>query len=161
LTGSQAVQFASMSVYLSGSIAPMPITGGIYSDSSGSPGSSLATFNAVMSSPLLNQLYTFQTTIPFTMQASTGYWFVLTSVSALPITWQTDGSNGGLGATMTADPEYTSMGTKTSLGGLVWIPSTYIPAVEIAVANAPEPGTLTLMAAGILGLGLMRRRRRA
>jgi len=88
--GSQSVTFLNMLAEVQESPAGAPVYGGIYSDNSGKPGALLVAFNPVTttttSTAAIRETLNFNTSISFTLQASTSYWFMLYG-SAVTVYW--------------------------------------------------------------------------
>jgi hypothetical protein len=162
-TDTTGVQFESMKAYLSNNAgSDLDVEGGIYSDSFGSPGTLLSAF---VPQTVLNgtpsTIFTLLTASPFSMSASTDYWFVLHDAPG-GLLWNTDGVGGG--TTPDATAGYSLLGYQESANaGSAWGASVFNAAVEITVSDAavPEPRTLATLAGGLLGLAYDRRARRA
>jgi hypothetical protein len=163
-TDTTGVQFESMKVYLSNNAgSDLDVEGGIYSDSFGSPGTLLGAFVPQMVvNGTSSTIFTILTASPFSMSASTDYWFVLHDQPG-GLLWNTDGV--GNGTTPDATAGYSLLGYQQSVNaGSAWGASSLSPALEITVSEAaavPEPGTVAMLAGGLLALAYVRRARRS
>ena len=134
--------------------------GGIFSDNSNKPGTLLAAFNNATVPSGVTSAVTLTTTAPYTMLASTKYWFVLHD--SVNFSWESDSAN----AAPTAATGFTFNGYQTSANsGSSWSNlATFNPLVQISTsAVVPEPSTFALLAAAgslILVTRATRRRNR-
>ena len=140
-------------------------------DSSGQPGSVLANFTTPALTQDATNNYTFTPTSTVSLANGSTYWIVLSSVGYYEaLSWEVDGNlNGsfrgivptGLGATYSTS---TLAHSNSTDGGSTWISSTYINSFQIDGTNldsgVPEPGTVSLMMAGLAGIAIIRRRKR-
>lgn len=162
-TSVEAVLFQSMAVYLNNAHPTNSFTveGGIYSDSFGSPSSLLASFvTQNVPSQTASSVFTLVTATPLTLNASTDYWFVVHD-APFGLVWNTDGLGGG--TTPDAEPGYAWLGyQQSSNAGSTWSSGSLYAAVEITVSSAavPEPGTVVLLAGGLLAFACRLRVRR-
>lgn len=157
-TSSSAVTFASLTGYFESSNGGT-LDGGIYSNASGSPGVKQATFNSV-AVPGTDPIETLTTTSPFTLQASTSYWFVLSDFSSSVI-WLRPVTN----TAPTAATGYTFLGYMDSSNtGSSWSTGSENAFVDIDVtplsSTVPEPATIAMFISGFLCFAAYRWRRR-
>ena len=166
-TGSLANTFVSFETIFDNStlLFNRTISGGIYSNLGGNPGSLLAAFNDVILPPqVFDVLLTTATAGPFSLGPNTSYWFVLTgpvSVGLLP-NWQRDSANtapvmnGATSLGYRFSSDNASTWSSSSTNNQLRITSTE----DLNISNAPEPSAFVLSGGGLLVLaGAMRRRR--
>jgi len=103
-TSGNAVDFSSFTGYFE-NLTSVNVTlgGGIYSNNSGSPGSSLVSFTSqtVLASDTTPTSFSLTTTSPYLLAANTSYWFLLSAQSG-NLYWMADSSNAGTGTVPTA-----------------------------------------------------------
>jgi hypothetical protein len=136
-----------------------PLTGGIFSDSGGNPGTLLAAFNSILTAPgssMSNLSLT--TSSPFTLVVGVTYWFVLDGPdSTNGLLWNGTSPN----TSPTASGGVTFAGYRfSSTGGATWANSTTFNAMQINAAPVPEPSTWAMIAAGAVTLVALKRVRR-
>jgi hypothetical protein len=133
------------------------LTGGIFSDAGGNPGSLLAAFNPIdVASGTLMAAFSLTTSAPFTLVSGVTCWFVLAGPSVPNfLLW-----NGLISNTApTASGGVTFAGYRfSSNGGNTWTNSNTFNAVQINAAPVPEPSTWAVVGMGA-GLLLIARRR--
>jgi hypothetical protein len=162
-TGSTALSFDAMDVYLANFGGSATVSGGIYTDASGQPGTLYAAFvSHTFGYSAVALLHTFVAAAPsVTLAANTKYWFLLDDAGG--VEWLADSANGNLGTAPTACAGCTFLGYQgTSNSGATWAPlSITRPTVAITATTAsavPEPGSLLLLSGGLVLLGALRRR---
>lgn len=166
ILGTQDLEFISLETIFDNNalLFNRTISGGIYSDNGGTPGSELVSFVDVTLPPQVQDVL-LMSTATFTLQAGQTYWFVLTGpvgVGLLP-NWQRDTSNSTPGATALAAPVgYMFSGDNQA----TWSASNVHNQLQINVADdfpidisTPEPSAFVMSAAGLLVLGGLIRRR--
>lgn len=131
------------------------VSGGIYSDNAGNPGTQLVAFNDVTLPANANNVLV-TTVANFTLLANTTYWFVLTgpvNIGLLP-DWQRDTANTApTGSSLASVVGYRlSQNNRTT-----WTTSTVNNQVQIN-ADTPEPATLGLVTLTLLAGCLWRKR---
>jgi len=166
-TGSTEVQFTSLEgEFASGS--PATLTGGIYSDSLGAPGSIVGTFGSESIGGTsestegfteTDNIIAFSTSETFTtagtvdLQANTNYWFVIEDAPQ-GVAWLSDSSNSGAGTAPLAKngSGFTFLSYQsTSNSGGNWTPlGAGNPTIEIDATSvsAPEPASIFLLSCG-------------
>lgn len=161
--GGTALQFVSLETIFSNSntSSSRVVSGGVYSDSGGNPGSLLASFNLV-TIPSQALTVTITSTTFVLLEANTSYWFALTGPVATGVlpNWQ-KGTAAPI-ATGFATP----LGYRTSTNdAATWSVSTINNQLRVnanpdfAISDVPEPSTLVLSATGLLLAGYFVRRR--
>ena len=158
-TSASAVYFSSLTGMFSNddSIAHN-LTGGIYSDAGGQPGSLLASFvsqSVEAGTPATS--FTLATASAYTLAANTNYWFVVSDPPAQHGVWWSRDTDNTVPSVASGYSLLGYMGTGTSGGS--WFVQPNNLAVGIAVDSIPEPSLALLLAAGLGALGMSRRRR--
>jgi hypothetical protein len=144
------------------------ILGGIYSNAGGIPSATqLVAFNSVTvpTTGITPTVYTFTPVSAFSLSPSTTYWVSLFGASDTDIAvWTINASNNFPSVTGAGAGDISLVGyTISGDGGGTWGSSSISNALTITLASggssAPEPGTLALLALGIVG-GVVARRRK-
>lgn len=152
--GSQSLDFYCMTALISNTTPDTMLSGGIYSDLSGNPGSLLAAFTpvAVGANAAAAEVDIF-TASTFTLQANTSYWFLLDGPTTTnSLLWETLNPNAApVGAVGITFDGYRF----SSNGGSTWSSSSLFNGVSIKVV--PTPASAALL--GLGGLVAVRRRR--
>ena len=156
-TGAQNYTFTSVVAnlqLLTGSSADL--TAGIYSNSSGAPGTLLASLTVPSMTALTQANYTFTTGGTLTFGANTTYWFVVapttSNTNLVSATWYNGTSGTGL-VTAALNTTGTSFGS--------WVPDLVSTSLSYQVSGSaiPEPSTYALAIGGLaLGFVVWRRR---
>ena len=123
------------------------LTGGIYSNVGGNPGTLLAAFNPIaVAAGTANASISLTTSAPFVLTAGVTYWFVLDGPSvANSLEWRATSPN----TTPTASGGASFVGYRfSSNGGSTWTNSAIFNAMSINAAPVPEPSTWAMVAAG-------------
>ena len=134
--GADAADFVSMVAMISNSSPASTLSGGIYSDVGGNPGTLLAAFTPV---PIADGQavgeVTITTAAPYQLAANTTYWFVLDGPATTnSLLWQTLSPN----VAPTAGPGATYVGYRfSSNGGSTWGSSSLFNGVEINANVVP------------------------
>ena len=129
------------------------ITGGIYTDASGVPGTLLQAFNPVtLPGGITSTIQSFTTTSPFTLNASTQYWFVLNNPTSARIAWR-HGATAPVGS-----GGITYGGNSLLTSSAPWTTTSYSNAVRISASAVPEPGSMVFL--GLCAATVFKRRRR-
>ena len=155
-TGSSDLLFDTMTVLMSNENGPTDtlLTGGIYSSVNNTPATKLVEFIPVtVGAGLSPTLFSTETTVDFTLQADTTYWFVLEGPDTLNyLRWQL--------VSPQMVPETTGVTYRgyrfSSNGGASWVSSSSTNGISISAIPVPEPAVASL---GLGGLVLLRRRR--
>ncbi|MBY0503188.1 MAG: PEP-CTERM sorting domain-containing protein [Bryobacteraceae bacterium] len=161
--GAAALQFVSLDTIFSNNsqTTTKSVSGGIYADLAGNPGTLLVSFNFV-NIPAQSLHAPIQSTASISLQANTRYWFVLTGPggSETSLNWETSGNNAPVGSIYAA-----TVGFRNSTNsGTSWSASTVnnqlrINAVpDFNIEPVPEPSTFVLAATGFLLASRLRRR---
>lgn len=162
-----AFSFSSLDIaarFASGG-ADAQILGGIYSNAGGSPSATqLVAFNSVtvLTTQLTPTVYTFTPVSAFSLSPSTTYWVELFGASDANVAdWTTNVANDAPNVTGAGAGDVSLVGYRFSnSGGSTWTVSNTRNALTITLASsAPEPGTLALLALGMVG-GVVARRRK-
>jgi hypothetical protein len=131
---------------------PLNITGGLYTNSGGEPGTLLESWNISIPSND-DTITTLTSVVNPAIIAGTQYWFVLANPTVASFTWLANDDNvlgGSYGGSTLAG---------LSGGGNAIDPA---PGIELmGNSSVPEPATGCLFGAGCLGLGLFKYRRSA
>lgn len=171
--GANALDFVSLEAIFDNNafLFTRDVTGGIYSDIGGNPGTELAAFDSFTlpaqdpDPALANDVNIYLTTV-FQLQANTTYWFVLSGpfgVGLLP-NWQQDTNNTApVGFGLGTPVGYRFSGDSQT----TWVSSSINNQVYISVADdfpinveTPEPSSFVLAGTGLLlAVGAVRRRR--
>ena len=135
-TSSDTVAFTSLNGYFESTVGSHTLTGGIYSNNAGQPGSLLVAFSPVTVNSSTPTDYTLLATSAFDLQANTEYWFVLMDPPS-SLFWQRDTGN----TAPTAALGYTFDGyMQTANSGSTWSTDTSGNwTVQINVTPVPEP----------------------
>jgi hypothetical protein len=137
--GSTPLAFDSFDALISNDSGFSILSGGIYSDSSGSPGSLLSPFGNLPVSPSFPRQVVALTANPFVLQANTSYWFVLDGPPTFnELFWNR--------VTPNTQPTPSSLivynGYKASTnGGIVWSSSSTYNGLTINATPVPGPST--------------------
>jgi hypothetical protein len=161
-TGADPVVFSTITGYIENVdlSTSHSLAGGIYSDTSGTPGALLASFASQTVGAGAVGPVSLTTDSPYTLAANTNYWFVLSDPPLSGLHWLIDDGNGSVGTVPTTASGYSLLGyLATSNSGSSWTTDTLNHNVAIDVVVAPEPSRAILMLAGLSVLGLRRRRR--
>jgi hypothetical protein len=161
-TDASSQDFTSLVGVFAGGTTGGTLEGGIYSDNGfNAPGLELASFNDVPVNPFLMPQVTITTHSAFQLQASTKYWLVLHD--STPFAWMADNTTSGTTPGVAPGYMYDGFDTSSNAGG-TWSTDDINYTVQISttpVAVVPEPSTLVLAAAGVVGIAIVARRRRS
>ena len=158
-TGAQSYTFTSAIANMTLAVgSSSDLVAGIYANSSGAPGTLLASLIVPSMTPLAQSNYTFTFGSTLTFNANTTYWFVVgpatSNTNLVDATWYRGTSGTGL-ATAALNAAGTSLGS--------WVPDLGSASLSYQVMGTavPEPSTYAAMA-GVLTLGfaVWHRRRR-
>jgi hypothetical protein len=167
-TGSFSFTSLGITARFASGIADAQILGGIYSDAGGIPSATqLVAFNSVTvpTTQTTPTVYTFTPVSAFSLSPSTTYWVSLFGASDTDIAvWTINASNNFPSVTGAGAGDISLLGyTFSTNGGGGWGVSATSNALTITLASggssAPEPGTLALLALGIVG-GVVAKRRK-
>ncbi len=158
-TGSSEFLFESLVSFVTNSSETdtYSFTGGIYSDSGGSPGALFASFNAMSLAPNNVKNITFVTTVPTILAANTTYWLLLDGPTAADryLGWNvTEG-----GAPQPTLPVSYVGARMSSDSGLTWSDNPTDVNLTVRATTVPEPSAWILVALGGLVLGVVASRR--
>ncbi len=147
LTGSTPLLFNDFQGYFTDGTS-LTLTGGIYSNASGAPGTEIAAFGPETLNSATATLVTFATTSTVILQANTEYWI---EVDPPAVSWFADTTNSGNGTAPTGQngSGYTSGGyLRSTNGGTSWSTNLINLTVEIDATSLPEPGSFAMLVCG-------------
>jgi hypothetical protein len=154
--GATPLSFDSLEVLISNTTPSSVLSGGIFSDSSGNPGSLLSAFgNLPIAANFVSQTVSL-TSSPFTLQVNTSYWFVLDgplTVNNLP--W--DFLNPNIEPTVNSLITYNGY-RFSSVGGSSWGGSATYNGLQINATPVPGPLPVLGIAAAFRYSRKLRRR---
>jgi hypothetical protein len=134
--GATALDFSDMVALISNTTPASTLSGGIYGDSGGNPGTLLAAFTpvAIPENQTVAEI-SITTAAPFQLAAGTTYWFVLDGPATTnSLLWQSLNPN----VAPTASPDVTFVGYRFSAnGGTTWSSSTTYNGVRINADVVP------------------------
>jgi hypothetical protein len=139
--------FQSLQAIMSNPGATAALSGGIFSDAGGNPGSLLAAFIPInVATGTSMTPFSLMTTSPFTMMPGVTYWFVLDGPATTnSLAWNSNTVN----TAPTASGGVAFVGYRfSSNGGTTWASSTIFNAMQINAAPVPEPSTWMILGAG-------------
>ncbi len=153
-TSSDTVAFTSLDGYFEALAGSHTLTGGIYSNNGGQPGSLLVAFTPVTVNSSTPTDYTLLATSAYDLQANTEYWFVLMEPPSALFLQRDTGDTAP-----TPAPGYTFDGyMQTANSGSTWSTDTSGNwTVQIEVTPVPEPASAMLIGMGAAGLLVCRR----
>ncbi|MFN9624405.1 MAG: choice-of-anchor R domain-containing protein [Cyanobacteriota bacterium] len=153
--GATPLSFDSLEALISNTTPSSVLSGGIFSDSSGNPGSLLSAFgNLPIAENFVSQTVSL-TSAPFTLQANTSYWFVLDGPSTVN-NLQWDSLNPNIEPTVNSLITYN--GYLSSVGGSSWGGSAIYNGLQINATPVPGPLPVLGIAAAFRYSRKLRRR---